>query len=80
MALDGQGCIKLLDSPSLQSTAIELGKCDPTSALLPLSVRHERGEGWGEGKVNKDEPPLPDPLLHPMEEGGIKELGAALPR
>src|SRR5947207_5387451 len=37
--------------------------------LLPLPVRHERGEGWGEGFPSwANNPPLPDPLLHPMEE------------
>ena len=54
---------KLLSSERGEVTAIELSKRDPTGAFLPLSVRHERGEGWGEGKVNKDGPPLPDPLL-----------------
>ena len=41
---------------------------------LPLPSRNERGEGWGEGyfgklaAARKFVPPLPSPLLHPMEE------------
>ena len=70
--------VRFLTSPSRQSipppvarpivrrspgTAIELSNRDPIIGLLPLLVRHERGEGWGEGKVNKDGTPLPNPLF-----------------
>src|SRR6266851_4229894 len=44
-------------------------------ALHPLPARNE----WGEdrrGETNKNAPPLPSPLLHPMEER--EELDAAL--
>ena len=54
---------KLPSQGGVGGTGIESRNRDPISALLPLPVRHERGEGWGEGKVNKDGPPLPDPLL-----------------
>src|SRR5438093_13156795 len=37
--------------------------------LLPLPVRHERGEGWGEGYPScADNPPLLGPLLPGWEE------------
>src|SRR3989442_2387146 len=39
------------------------------SYLLPLPVRHERGEGWGEGFPSwANNPPLPGPLLPWWEE------------
>src|SRR5262249_37734827 len=37
-------------------------------ALHPLPARNEWGEDSGEGKTNVNAPPLPNPLLHPMEE------------
>jgi hypothetical protein len=36
-------------------------------ALHPLPARNERG-GPRRGETNKNAPPLPSPLLHPMEE------------
>ncbi len=38
--------------------------------VLPRPARNERGEGWGEGKSNKNAPPLPVPLLPQREERG----------
>jgi hypothetical protein len=48
-------------------------------ALLPFPARNEWREDPGE--TNKNAPPLPNPLLYPMEEDGeIEELDAALAR
>jgi hypothetical protein len=47
-------------------TAVESSNRGVTFGLLPLFARHERGEGWGEEKPNKDGPPLPVPS-HPSE-------------
>ncbi|MBI2949656.1 MAG: glycosyltransferase family 4 protein, partial [Verrucomicrobia bacterium] len=42
----------------------------PDADLLPLPARNEWGEDRGEGKSNKDRPPLPGPLLpSPGREG-----------
>ena len=38
------------------------------TGLLPLPARNERGEDRAEGQLNKNAPPLPGPLLRPMEE------------
>jgi uncharacterized protein (DUF58 family) len=48
-----------------------------TAGKPPHPARHERGEGRGEGcrDSQQNAPPLPGPLLHPMEE---RELNAAL--
>ena len=36
--------------------------------MLPLPTTEEWGEDRGEGYLYKNAPPLPGPLLHPMEE------------
>src|SRR5260370_12449884 len=49
---------------------------DKPHCQLPLPVRNERGEGWGEGHPTadaqashkKNDPPLPSPLLPRREE------------
>src|SRR5438105_12718210 len=48
--------------------AIELSTGAGGTDLLPLPVKHERGEGWGEGwgegfPSEANNPPLPGPLL-----------------
>jgi hypothetical protein len=70
--LDGAVCTQPpLHEPSLEggrvTAAIELGNRDSTSGLLPLLVRHERGEGWGEGKVIKTA--LLSPALSSLPKG-----------
>src|SRR5438552_2610 len=58
------------------------------TGLLPLPVRDERGEGWGEGhkiactkaRRKQDGPPLPSPLLPRREERENSHDGRILSR
>src|SRR6266404_6435199 len=68
---------------SLSDLVVAAGRCrilrrpkDGRQRQLPLPVRNERGEGWGEGHPTadaqagprKNNPPLPSPLLPQREE------------
>src|SRR5216684_1295761 len=59
-------------------TAIELS-IGPPSVGRPLPARNERGEGWGEGKSNKNATPLPGPLLLLRRKRGGRGSAASSP-
>jgi hypothetical protein len=74
----------LFNEPSKLTAIFSLSPSDgdraaSSSASSPCEAR--AGRGLRRGETNKNVPPLPNPLLHPMEEKGeIKELDAALGR
>src|SRR6266851_6678374 len=60
-----------------EGTAIELSVGTP-SVGRPLPARNEWGEGWGEGKSNKNATPLPGPLLLLRRKRGRRERSIPL--